>query len=124
MSAAPHQHSLDMSAEPGIGAVDAVQTAKVRLDAALTKLEAAVHRRLQDEKNALVLEKQVHYLSLDRARLAEEVDGLKDTAKALTAANAEVSVRIQSAMETVEAVLRDEAVKDDTSAQTPPAPGA
>ena len=71
------------------------------LDGLEEGLEAAVERRDAHVSGRA----EVHRLNADRAALADKLDTAEDRARRLAEANAEVSRRIVSAMETVRTVL-------------------
>ncbi len=82
-----------------------------RLSTALDHLEAAAERRLELEAERGDREEEFAVMQDDRARLAVELDGALARAKALAAANADVSRRLERASESIRAVLaagRDE----------------
>ena len=79
----------------------ALEQLAAALDGLEEGLEAAVERR-----GAVVSGRaEVQRLNADRAALANDLDVAEDRARRLTEANAEVSRRIVSAMETVRTVL-------------------
>ncbi|NJL08535.1 MAG: DUF4164 domain-containing protein [Methylacidiphilales bacterium] len=82
-----------------------LETAARRLTAALDQLEAAVERRLAQERRHAALEAQVQALGVDRARLASELDQIRHRADELEGANRDVSHRLAVAMETIRTVL-------------------
>ena len=75
------------------------------LDAALDELREAVEGAAERRSEAAAGREEVQRLNADRASLAGELDTAEDRARRLADANAEVSRRIVSAMETVRAVL-------------------
>lgn len=76
-----------------------------RLARALDSLEAATASRNARDQDHLETEEEVQRLGADRARLASELDNSEARADRLKDANAEVSRRLVSAMETIRAVL-------------------
>lgn len=78
-----------------------------RLSAALDQLEAAVERRLREQRQHAGLEAQVQALGVDRARLASELDRVQHRAEGLETANRDVSQRLTAAMDTIRAVIED-----------------
>lgn len=76
-----------------------------RLAAALDALEAAVAQRVERDRELLESEEEIQRLGSDRARLADELDKSEARAERLKDANAEVSRRLVTAMETIRAVL-------------------
>ena len=79
-----------------------------RLHSSLDVLEAAVQRRQANDEVVAQLEDDVHLLAVDRAKLAEECDGLKAQTAALAHANGEVSKRLDQAVVTLREVLQSE----------------
>ncbi|KAA5603388.1 DUF4164 domain-containing protein [Blastochloris sulfoviridis] len=82
-----------------------LEKATRRLTAALDQLEAAVERRLAQERQEAGLEAQVQALGVDRARLAAELDQMRHRADELEGVNRDVSHRLAVAMETIRTVL-------------------
>lgn len=76
-----------------------------RLAKALDALEVAVSQHAERDREFLDSEEEIQRLGADRARLAEELDGSEARAERLKEANAEVSRRLVTAMETIRAVL-------------------
>ena len=74
---------------------------------AIESLEAAVDERgaAAPPDPAVLQREEVQRLNADRAALANQLDVAEDRAQRLADANAEVSRRIVSAMETVRTVL-------------------
>jgi hypothetical protein len=85
----------------------AAEQAVKRLEAALQSLEHAVERRLAQASNGDLAD-EVQMLARDRARLAEDLDQSQARAQRLEGVNRDVSRRLSSAMEAVEALLQDE----------------
>lgn len=83
----------------------ALQTALRRLDLALSALEAAVERRLDDDRSLGSLEDELSRVDEDRSRLARDLDEERARAGRLEETNREVSRRLVSAMETIRSVL-------------------
>jgi hypothetical protein len=83
----------------------AVDRALKRLLDALDALDAAMELRLDGERRRGSLAEQVQAFSLDRARLAGELDGAEARARALTTANREAARRLDEAMATIRAVI-------------------
>jgi len=76
-----------------------------RLAKAVEALEQSAGRKLEREQEYLESEEEVQRMGADRARLARELDKSEARAERLQDANAEVSRRLVSAMETIRAVL-------------------
>jgi hypothetical protein len=87
------------------GEESALEQASRRLQTAIDSLEAAVHRRLDDDGRRDGLEAQLHAYGSDRSRLADELDRLRARSADLEAVNREVSRRLDRAMETIRAAL-------------------
>ena len=75
------------------------------LNHALNGLEEGLDAALERRGSGVSGREEVHRLNADRAALAGELDVAEDRARRLAEANAEVSRRIVSAMETVRTVL-------------------
>jgi L-lactate utilization protein LutB len=76
-----------------------------RLEAALQTLEHAVEERLSTSAGSDALAEEVQMLSADRAHLAESLDQAQARAAKLETINRDVSERLDSAIETIRAVL-------------------
>ena len=76
-----------------------------RLEEALQMLEHVVERRLSRTAGADALAEEVQMLTSDRARLAESLDQIQARAAKLETMNRDVSRRLDSAIETIRAVL-------------------
>ncbi len=83
----------------------AVDAAVKRLALALDALDAAVERRRQADRNEEALVGQVQALGLDRARLADTLDGETARSRKLEATNREVAQRLDAAIASVQSVL-------------------
>jgi hypothetical protein len=83
----------------------AVDQAVRRLNDALNALDAALEIRINDERQHGSAAEQVHAFSLDRARLAGELDGAKSRVRLLTDANREAVDRLDEAMATIRAFI-------------------
>ena len=82
-----------------------LETSMQSFAAALEKLETSVNRGIQRQSGANGLERELSALRQDRARLAQELDGVKSEAKALEGVTDEVSDRLDSAIRDIRAVL-------------------
>jgi hypothetical protein len=82
-----------------------LEGAMARLSAALQHLEAAAVRQAEVTTARGDLEEEFLVLQDDRSRLAVELDGALARSRALLAATNDVSVRLDRAGATVEAVL-------------------
>lgn len=81
-----------------------------RLEDALQTLEHVVEQRLSqtagaDARSEDALSEEVQMLTSDRARLAESLDQIQARAAKLETINRDVSRRLDSAIETIRAVL-------------------
>lgn len=83
----------------------AVDQAFDRLLTALDRLEAAVNRRVDADRNLGTLEDEVQRLTEDRSDLAGSLDKSEARANRLEETNREVSRRLVTVMETVRTVL-------------------
>ena len=88
-----------MSDTPKIG------DALTRFESALEGLEAAMARAKQDDEQSEAISGEAVALREDRARLAEELDEVRDNANKLLDANTKAEVRIVSAMDRIKSVL-------------------
>jgi hypothetical protein len=84
---------------------DSVDTASKRLALALDALDAAVERRREADRDDAALATQVEALGVDRARLAAELDHAAARSRTLESANREVARRLDTAIDTIRAVL-------------------
>jgi hypothetical protein len=91
----------------------AVDQAVKRLDDALNALDAALEMRVSDERQHGSLAEHIHAFSLDRARLAGELDGTQARVRALACANREAARRLDDAMATIRAVIATQERPDD-----------
>lgn len=76
-----------------------------RFSKALDRLEATTNRRLQRTRAIDNLEQELSALRQDRARLGQELDGMKVETKALEGVTDEVALRLDSAIRDIRAVL-------------------
>jgi hypothetical protein len=76
-----------------------------RLELALQTLENVVEERLSLSVGSDALAEEVQLLSSDRARLAETLDQAQARAARLETINRDVSRRLDSAIDTIRAVL-------------------
>lgn len=82
-----------------------VKTALEQLTSAVTSLENAVGRRIENQKDVVQSSEELKSMISDRSRLAEDLDQSEHRANKLEEANREVSRRLVTAMETIRAVL-------------------
>ena len=88
----------------------AVERAEQRLKAALDALEAAIGRKLAETESVSGLKEEAQALAEDRALLACDLDKALGRANVLEQANRQAIGRIDSAMDTVRAVLERRSV--------------
>jgi predicted nucleic acid-binding Zn-ribbon protein len=81
----------------------AVDQAVRRLNDALDALDAAMEVRLEAERRRGMLADEVHDFSMDRSRLAAELDDVQAHSRALETSNREAARRLDEAM----IVIRD-----------------
>lgn len=82
-----------------------VDVAVKRLALALDALDAAAERRREADSAKHDLASQVQSLGLDRAHLAEALDGEAARVRKLETANREIAQRIDTAMGAIHAVV-------------------
>lgn len=85
-----------------------IEPASRRLAAALDSLEAAIRRRRDGDRSANALDAEVHSLSQDRSRLAQELDRARARSARLESASEHVSRRIDVAIASINSVLTGE----------------
>ena len=83
----------------------AIDAAVKRLAMALDALDAAVERRAQADRTEVALLGHVQALGLDRARLADTLDGEAARSRRLETANREVAQRLDTAIASIQSVL-------------------
>ena len=83
----------------------AIDTAVKRLALALDALDAAVERRREADRGEDALLVQVQALGLDRARLADTLDGETARSRKLEATNREIAQRLDLAIASIQSVL-------------------
>jgi predicted nucleic acid-binding Zn-ribbon protein len=76
-----------------------------RLQAALARLEGAVERSLDNQRQVASLEGELQRLGTDRSRLAQSLDAAEERSGRIEDANREVSRRLVTAMESIREVL-------------------
>jgi hypothetical protein len=82
--------------------------------AALDLLEAAVERRLRRDASRGDADEELALMQDDRARLAVELDGALDRARALQAANVEAAKRLAQASAAIDGLIA-RAIEDDVT---------
>jgi hypothetical protein len=85
----------------------AVDQAIKRLTGALDALDAVIERRLEKDRQRGTLDEQIHAFSVDRARLASELDGAAARSRELETTNREAARRLDEAMNTIRAVIAE-----------------
>ena len=83
----------------------AIDNAVKRLAHALDALDAAVERRREADRNEEALASQVHALGLDRAKLANSLDGETARARKLEETNRDIAQRLDTAIASIQSVL-------------------
>ena len=86
-----------------------VEAALERLEAAVSKMEDVVERRIEADRVHAGREVEVQALSDDRSRLAGELDASYARFVRLETANREVSQRLDQAIDTIRLVLSPQA---------------
>ncbi len=84
---------------------EAADQALGRLQAALARLEGAVERSLDNQRQVASLEGELQRLGTDRSRLAQSLDAAEERSGRMEDANREVSRRLVTAMESIREVL-------------------
>ena len=83
----------------------AIDMAVKRLALALDALDAAVERRREADRNEEGLVAQVQALGLDRAKLADTLDGETARTRKLESTNREIAQRLDAAIVSIQSVL-------------------
>ena len=83
----------------------AVDRAIKRLMDALVALDTAIELRLEDDRRRAMLGEQIHAFSIDRSRLASELDGAEAHARELEGVNRAAARRLDEAMDAIRAVI-------------------
>jgi exonuclease VII small subunit len=86
-----------------------VEAALERLEAAVSKVEDVVERRIEADRVHAGRDVEVQALSDDRSRLADELDASYARFARLETANREVSQRLDQAIDTIRLVLSPQA---------------
>lgn len=82
-----------------------LEEALARLSTAIDTVEAAVDRRVEQDRQSACLRAQMQQMDEDRARLASSLDAQTSRSERLEEANQEVSRRLVAAMESIRNVL-------------------
>jgi ABC-type phosphate transport system auxiliary subunit len=83
----------------------AIDAAVKRLALALDGLDAAVDRRLEVDRDVESLAHQLQMLSLDRTKLAADLDNETALARRLEATNREIAERLDNAITSVRSII-------------------
>jgi hypothetical protein len=83
----------------------AVDRAVRRLNDALDGLDAAMELRLESDRRRGMLAEEVHDFSMDRSRLAAELDHVQAHSRALETTNREAARRLDEAMNVIRDVI-------------------
>jgi exonuclease VII small subunit len=86
-----------------------VEAALERLEAAVSKMEDVVERRIEADRVHAGRDIEVQALSDDRSRLADELDASYARFARLETANREASQRLDQAIDTIRLVLSPQA---------------
>ena len=78
------------------------------LESAISKLEAAIERRMNRQAGSDDMQAEIQTLSADRVRLADNLDKATAKIESLEIVYRDVSNRLVTAMETVSTVLQAE----------------
>ena len=85
-----------------------IETATLRLSAALDALESAIERRHEVDREVEGHAARVHAFGIDRSRLADELDQAQARAQSLERSNREIAERLDGAIATIRSVLEAE----------------
>jgi DNA-binding FrmR family transcriptional regulator len=96
-----------------------IEAATRRLAHALDALDAAVERRLESDRESTTLAQQLHAASVDRSRLAADLDAQTAHARRLESATREVSQRIDKAMDSIRSVIEADERSDPAAPVAP-----
>lgn len=97
--------AIERDESTSTNSTDRLTEARQRMDLALGRLEAAVNERLSGGADVSALEQQIQHLTVDRGKMAEEIDALKRQTRELLAVNTSAVKRIDTAIDAVETVL-------------------
>ena len=84
---------------------DAVDQAVRRLNDALDALDSVVELRLEGDRRRGMLAEEVHDFSMDRSRLAAELDHVQAHSRALETTNREAARRLDEAMNVIRDII-------------------
>jgi hypothetical protein len=85
-----------------------IETATLRLSAALDALELAIEHRHEADREVEGHAARVHAFGIDRSRLADELDRAQARAQTLEKSNREIAERLDAAIGTIRGVLDSE----------------
>ena len=85
--------------------IDAVDQAVRRLNDALDALDAVVELRLEGDRRRGMLAEEVHDFSMDRSRLAAELDHVQAHSRAVETTNREAARRLDEAMNVIRDII-------------------
>ena len=91
---------------------NAIETATMRLSAALDALESAIEHRREADREVEGHAARVHAFGVDRARLADELNRTQARAQALESSNREIAARLDAAIGSIRSVLETEQVAE------------
>lgn len=100
--------SESISDSPGAAThspAERLAAARQRMELALSRLEATAEQIKSGDTANSSLERQVQHLTVDRGRMAQELDALKSDNRTLLQANTEAVGRIDNAISAVEALM-------------------
>jgi hypothetical protein len=83
----------------------AVDQAVRRLNDALDALDAVVELRLEGDRRRGMLAEEVHDFSMDRSRLAAELDHVQAHSRAVETTNREAARRLDEAMNVIRDII-------------------
>ena len=83
----------------------AVEQAVKRLSVALDALDAAMEMRLEADRRRGTLAEEAHDFSLDRSRLAAELDSVQAHSRMLETQNREAARRLDEAMTAIRDII-------------------
>jgi Domain of unknown function (DUF4164) len=84
---------------------DAVDQAVRRLSDALDALDSVVELRLEGDRRRGMLAEEVHDFSMDRSRLAAELDHVQAHSRAVETTNREAARRLDEAMNVIRDII-------------------
>jgi len=82
-----------------------IEAVTERLRAALDALETAAERRFDTDAQTSSLADQIHALSIDRSRLADDLDNAAARSKKLETTNREIADRLDIAIDSIRSVM-------------------